>query len=1536
MRGFPPPQGLYDPRFERDACGIGFVADIKGRPSHGIIDNALRVLNNLHHRGAQGSDSRTGDGAGMLLQISHAFFGRVCEERGIALPGAGGYGVGMVFFPQDEPLRRQCEGLLESMIREEGLRFLGWRDVPVKLEHVGEIAQQTLPAIQQLFIARDILNDAQFERKLYLVRKRMARAIRDSALGAREQVYVCSLSSNTIVYKGMLLPEQLGLFFPDLADDSMASALALVHSRFSTNTFPSWPLAHPYRYLVHNGEINTLRGNVNWMRARQGRLASDLFGDDLEKLYPIVDDEQSDSACLDNAVEFLALAGRSLPHVMMMLIPEPWVGNPHMDLERRGFYEYHASIMEPWDGPAAVAFTNGTQIGATLDRNGLRPCRWQVTTDDVVVLASEAGVLPVAPERIRAKGRLQPGRMFLVDTEQGRIIDDEEIKAQIVTSKPYRSWLTQWRVSLDELPAPLNVSQPDHPTLRQRQQVFGYTVEEIKMVLSPMGITGEEPVSSMGTDTPLAVLSNRPQLLPKYFKQLFAQVTNPPIDPIREQLVMSLVTNIGPKPNLTAEVPEACRRVRVQQPILTNAQLAALREIEDPHFVSRTLSLLFRVSEGPDGLGAAVDGLCEEASKAIRQGAKFLILSDRGVREEWAPIPALLGIAAVHHHLVREATRTEVGLILETGEPRDTHHFACLIGYGAGVVNPYLVFETYKDLELDGYLPEGIDAETASAKFVKAINKGLLKIFSKMGISTVQSYCGAQIFEAVGLHRHLVDRYFTGTPSRIQGIGMREIGDETLRRHGLGYAPVPVRMLDFGGEVHYRVQGEHHAWNPETITKLQHATGRNDAGTYAEYARLVNEDTRHRTHLRGLFEFRRLPRPLPLDEVESAGAIMRRFTAGAMSYGAISKEAHETLAIAMNRIGAKSNTGEGGEDAARFIPLPNGDSKNSYIKQVASGRFGVTAHYLVNARELQIKMAQGAKPGEGGQLPGHKVDEVIARMRFSTPGVGLISPPPHHDIYSIEDLAQLIFDLKNANPDAAVSVKLVSEVGVGTVAAGVSKAHADKVLISGDAGGTGASPLASIKSAGVPWELGVAETHQTLVLNDLRGCITVETDGQMKTGRDVVVAALLGAEEFGFSTAPLIVEGCVMMRKCHLNTCPVGIATQDPVLRERFAGRPEHVVNFFYFVAEEVRGLMADLGFRTFAEMIGRSDKLKVQHAVDHWKAGGLDLTPLQWRPDVGPGVATHKVRPQQHGLEDVLDRRLLTLCEPAIERGEPVTLDLPIRNTDRTTGAMLSGRVAERHGAEGLPPDTITITFTGSAGQSFGAFLVSGVTLRLEGESNDYLGKGLSGGKIIVTPPRGVTFEPEDTILIGNTSLYGATGGECYFYGTAGERFAVRNSGVRTVIEGTGDHGCEYMTGGVVVVLGRTGRNFAAGMSGGEAYVLNEDGKFESRCNLGMVELEAVTADDDVRTLRAMIEQHARHTGSRKARMVLDDWRRMLPKFVKVMPLDYKRVLAERKAAARRRGFGERKDGFPNENVGNDDREQRDGFPTTNVGNDG
>ncbi len=1497
--GFPRQQGLYDPRHEKDSCGIGFVVNIKGKKSHDIVRKGLQVLENLTHRGAQGADSCTGDGAGILLQVPHTFLKRVAGDVGVSLPDVGEYGVGQLFLPPTADARRLCEKLFTEILVEEGLRLLGWRDVPVKSDRIGAQARTTEPFMRQIFIARDALNEAQFERKLYVTRKRVEKAVAESAIQGREHFYVSSLSAHTIVYKGLLLPHQMVAYYPDLTDERMVSALALVHSRFSTNTFPTWPRAHPYRYVCHNGEINTLKGNVNWMKARQGRLHSELFGKDMEKLFPIVSEDQSDSACLDNTLEFLLLGGRSLAHAMMMLIPEPWVANAQMDLDRRGFYQYHAAMMEPWDGPAAVCFTDGKMIGATLDRNGLRPCRYQVTTDGLVVLASEAGVLPADAKEIRMKGRLQPGRMFLVDTVQGRIIDDEEIKADIVGRKPYRSWVMQYGVSLDELPEPLNVPQPDHPTIRQRQQAFGYTVEELKMVITPMIMTGEEALSSMGTDTPLAVLSDRPQLLFKYFKQLFAQVTNPPIDPIREQLVMSLVTNIGPKPNLMDESPESCRRIKVQQPILTNADLQKIRGISDPHFKSKTLRMLFRVAEGPDGLGEAVDDLCRQASQAIKEGYEFLILSDRGVDEQWAPIPSLLGISAVHHHLVRECTRTEVGLILETGEPRDVHQFACLLGYGAGTINPYLVFESLVDMERDHYLPEGLDAQTAEGKFIKAINKGLLKIFSKMGISTVQSYCGAQIFEAIGLSRELIDRYFTETPSRVEGVGIREVGEETLRRHRTAYEPAAIRQLDFGGEIHYRIQGEHHNWNPETIYKLQHASRSNDPKTYAEFAQIVNDESKRRSNLRGLLDFKFASQPIPIEEVEPAKDIVKRFNTGAMSFGSISKEAHETLAIAMNRLGGKSNTGEGGEDPERFKPLPNGDSKNSYIKQVASARFGVTAHYLVNARELQIKMAQGAKPGEGGQLPGHKVDENIARFRYATPGVQLISPPPHHDIYSIEDLAQLIFDLKNSNPDAGVSVKLVAEVGVGTVAAGVAKAHADKVLISGDSGGTGASPLSSIKYAGIPWELGLAETHQTLVLNDLRGRIRVETDGQMKTGRDVVIATLLGAEEYGFATAPLIVEGCIMMRKCHLNTCPVGIATQDPELRKKFNGKPEHIVNYLFFVAEEARQLMAKLGFRTINQMVGCVDKLKITKAVDHWKAKGLDLSPLLTAPDVPADVPRYCVQKQDHGLADILDNTLVELCKVAIEKGEKVTLDLPIRNINRTTGTVLSSKIAKKYGPDGLPEDTISIKFSGSAGQSFGAFLAKGITLTLEGESNDYIGKGLSGGKIIVFPPKNILYNPEETILIGNTSLYGATQGEAYFYGMAGERFAVRNSGAQTVVEGTGDHGCEYMTGGVVVVLGRTGRNFAAGMSGGVAFVLDDAGSFQSRCNTGMVELEPVTMKEDKQLLHGLITKHFMYTGSRKAKQVLDAFEATLPKFVKVMPVDYKRVMEERKRKA-------------------------------------
>ncbi|MCG3110511.1 MAG: glutamate synthase large subunit [Candidatus Manganitrophus sp. SB1] len=1493
--GFPAKQGLYDPQFEKDSCGIGFVADIKGRRSHDIIQKGLQVLENLSHRGAVGCDPCTGDGAGILIQVPQAFLKRACGEVGMTLPEPGQYGVGMVFLPPSSTDRRACETLFEKVITEEGQRFLGWRDVPTKEDHIGEVARQTVPAIRQIFIARNSLNETEFERKLYVIRRRVENAVHQSAITERKYFYIPSLSCNTIIYKGLLLPSQIPLFYPDLADAQVVSALALVHSRFSTNTFPSWPLAHPYRYICHNGEINTLKGNVNWMRARQGRLSSELFGEEIEKLFPIIGEDQSDSACFDNALEFLIMGGRSLPHAMMMLIPEAWAGNPDMDLDRRGFYEYHASMMEPWDGPAAVAFTDGKLIGATLDRNGLRPARYLVTKGDLVVLASEAGVLSFPPEEIRTKGRLQPGKMFLVDTVQGRIIDDKEIKADICGRKPYRFWIMANRINVEDLPEPLNLLQPDHITLRQRQQTFGYSLEDLKMIMTPMAVNGEEPIGSMGTDTPLAVLSDRPQLLFKYFKQLFAQVTNPPIDPIREQLVMSLVTNIGPKSNLLGETPEHARRIRVQQPILTNADLEKIRTIADGHFKTQTLRMLFPAAEGPTGLAPALERLCKEASEAIRAGYKFIILSDRGVNAEWAPIPSLLAISAVHHHLIRECTRTEVGLIIESGEPREVHHYACLIGYGAGSINPYLAFETLTDMAREGYFPETIDEPTAEGKYIKSINKGLLKIFSKMGISTVQSYCGAQIFEAIGLNSELIDRYFTGTPSRIEGIGIGALAEEVLRRHSQAHELTPNKQLDYGGEYHYRIQTEHHNWNPETIMKLQHATQNESYATFKEFSQAVDDESRARANLRGLLDLRLLPEPIPLAEVEPASAIVKRFNTGAMSYGSISKEAHEMLAVAMNRIGGKSNTGEGGEDPERFIPLPNGDSKSSAIKQVASARFGVTTNYLINARELQIKMAQGAKPGEGGQLPGHKVDEVIARMRYATPGVQLISPPPHHDIYSIEDLAQLIYDLKNVNPNAAVSVKLVSEVGVGTVAAGVAKAHADKILISGDSGGTGASPWGSIKHAGIPWELGLAETQQTLVLNDLRGRVRVETDGQLKTGRDVVIAALLGAEEFGFSTAPLIVEGCIMMRKCHLNTCPVGIATQDPVLRKKFTGKPEHVVNYFFYVAEEIREFMAKLGFRTFKEMIGRVDKIKAQRALDHWKAHGLDLSPLLKRPEVGPEIATYCVMPQEHGLEKALDHELIKLARPALESKQRVELSRPIRNIYRTVGAMLSGEITKRYGAEGLPPDTVHFKFTGSAGQSFGAWCVNGLSLTLEGESNDYLGKGMAGGRIVVYPPKTATYPPEETILVGNTVLYGATGGECYLYGMAGERFAVRNSGARAVIEGVGDHGCEYMTGGIVVVLGKTGRNFAAGMSGGVAFVYNEDGAFERRCNLSMVELDPVRDKKDQLLLKGLIEKHLAYTGSEKAKKILAQWEWALPKFVRVMSVEYKKVLEQR-----------------------------------------
>jgi len=1488
----PKKQGLYDPQNEHDNCGIGFVANIKGTPSHDIVKKGLEVLKNLTHRGAVGCDPCTGDGAGIILQVPHRLLKRSLGEVGVKLPTPGAYGVGMLFLPPSPQDRRACEKIFEKIIREEDQRLLGWRDVPTKETHIGEQARESMPTIRQIFIARDILSENEFEHKLYVMRRRVENAVRNSAIEDKSFFYVCSLSCNTILYKGLLLPDQLPKFFPDLCDPETQSAMALVHSRFSTNTFPSWPLAHPFRFTCHNGEINTLKGNVNWMRARQGRLSSTLFKDDLEKLFPIIEEGQSDSACFDNALEFLVMGGRSLPHAMMMLIPEAWAGNPHMDLDRRGFYEYHASMMEPWDGPAAIAFTDGKMIGATLDRNGLRPARYLVTQDDLVVLASETGVLEFAPEEVRTKGRLQPGKMFLIDMEQGRIIDDDEIKAKISSQQPYREWVSRYRISINELPEPLNLHQPNHATLRQRQQTFGYTIEDLKMLLTPMAVNGEEAIGSMGHDTPLAVLSERPQLLFKYFKQLFAQVTNPPIDPIREHLVMSLITTIGPKANLLTETPQHARRIKIQQPVLTNADLEKIQQISDKNFKPITLKMLFRAAFGPKEMAVAVDGICKEANKAIAAGYKFIVLSDRGVNAEWAPIPSLLAVSALHHHLIRESLRTEIGLIVETGEAREVSHFAQLIGYGAGSVNPYLAFETLTDMAREAYFPETIDEATAEIKYIKAVNKGLLKIFSKMGISTVQSYCGAQIYEAIGLNDKTIERYFTGTPSRIGGIGIDTIAEEVLQRHTVAYHTIhPVRALNFGGEYHYRIQEEHHNWNPETIATLQHATKENNFETYQEFARLSNDESKHRATIRGLLDFTEAE-AIPIEEVEPASEIMKRFTTGAMSYGAISKESHETLAIAMNRIGGRSNTGEGGEHEDRFDT-----ERNSKIKQVASGRFGVTTNYLSHAEEIQIKMAQGAKPGEGGQLPGHKIDEVIAKLRFSTPGVTLISPPPHHDIYSIEDLAQLIFDLKNVNPKAAISVKLVSEVGVGTVAAGVSKAHADLIVIAGGGGGTGASPLSSLKYAGLPWELGLAETQQTLVLNDLRGRTRIQTDGQLKTGRDVIVAALLGAEEFGFSTAPLIVEGCIMMRKCHLNTCPVGIATQDPELRKKYRGDPEHVVNYFYFLAEDVRNIMAQLGFRKMNDMIGATERLRYQKAIDHWKAKGLDLSALLHQPEVSAEIPRHCVIQQAHGLEDALDHLLIEKAKPALDEGKQIYEKLPIRNVNRTVGAMLSGEIAQRFGSAGLPEDSIRFDFSGTSGQSFGAFCAKGLTLCLEGDANDYTGKGLSGGKIIIYPPKKSLFVPEETILIGNTSLYGATGGEAYFYGLAGERFAVRNSGAIAVVEGVGDHGCEYMTGGIIVVLGLTGRNFAAGMSGGLAYVLDEAGTFARQCNLSLVELEPVSLHEDEVQLKGLIKKHELYTRSKKATQILEQWEKMRPLFVKVISSEYKKVLEIRKA---------------------------------------
>ncbi len=1547
-------QGLYDPQNEHDACGVGFIAQIKGQKSHSIIEQGLLILKNLDHRGAVGADALMGDGAGILIQIPDAFYREEMSKQGVILPPPGEYGVGMIFLPKEQASRIACEQEIERAVHAEGQVVLGWRDVPVNLEMpMSPTVREKEPVIRQIFIGRgqDIMVTDALERKLYVIRKSSGHAIQGLDLLHGKEFFVPSMSARTVVYKGLLLADQVGVYFKDLQDPRCVSALALVHQRFSTNTFPEWPLAHPYRLIAHNGEINTVKGNFNWMRAREGVMKSAVLGDDLQKLFPLIYEGQSDTACFDNALELLVMAGYPIAQAMMMMIPEAWENHTLMDDNRRAFYEYHAAMMEPWDGPAAMAFTDGRHIGGTLDRNGLRPARYLVTDDDYVVMASESGVLPIPDSKIVKKWRLQPGKMFLIDLEAGRTLDAKGLKDTFANAKPYKQWIESVRIKLDELKTEAE-TRFEKASLLDRQQAFGYTQEDLKFLMAPMAVGAEEATGSMGNDSPLAVMSNKNKPIYTYFKQLFAQVTNPPIDPIREAMVMSLVSFIGPKPNpLDTNNINPPMRLEVSQPILDYKDITRLRNIgthTGGKFRSYEIDICYPVDWGKEGIEARLASLCAQAVDAVRSGHNILILSDRGVDKHHVPIPALLATSAVHQHLVSKGLRTATGLVVETGSARETHHFALLAGYGAEAVHPYLALDTLADMAKD--LPGDLSVDKAIYNFQKAVGKGLLKVFSKMGISTYMSYCGAQIFEAIGLNKATIEKYFKGTASNVEGIGVFEIAEEALRLHreAFGHDPVLANALDAGGEYAFRVRGEEHMWTPDAIAKLQHSTRANNFGTYKEYAQIINDQsTRHMT-LRGLFEFKIDPaKAIPLDQVEPAKDIVKRFATGAMSLGSISTEAHSTLAIAMNRIGGKSNTGEGGEDEARYrnelrgikikqgdtlatiigkdrvesdIPLQAGDSLRSKIKQVASGRFGVTTEYLTSADQIQIKMAQGAKPGEGGQLPGHKVSEYIAKLRFSVPGVGLISPPPHHDIYSIEDLAQLIHDLKNVNPKADISVKLVSEVGVGTVAAGVTKAKADHLVIAGYDGGTGASPLSSIKHAGTPWELGLAETQQTLVLNGLRGRIRVQTDGQLKTGRDVVIGALLGADEFGFATAPLVVEGCIMMRKCHLNTCPVGVATQDPVLRAKFQGKPEHVVNYFFFVAEEARQIMAQLGIRSFDELIGRADLLDKSKAISHWKAKGLDFSKIFYLPEVND-QPRHHAEVQDHGLDKALDHKLIAQAQPAIERGEKVSFISPIRNLNRTAGAMLSGEVAKRYGHEGLPDDTIHIQLQGTAGQSFAAFLAHGITFDLVGEGNDYVGKGLSGGRIIVRPNTEFRGWAVDNIIVGNTVLYGAIAGEAFFNGVAGERFAVRNSGAVTVVEGTGDHGCEYMTGGTVVVLGHTGRNFAAGMSGGIAYVYDEDGSFGAKCNMAMVALDHVLSSAEQETtvskaawhsltrggerqadeviLKTLIERHFKYTGSTRARTLLDDWSNARGKFVKVFPTEYKRALGEMFASA-------------------------------------
>ena len=1537
---FPQAQGLYNPENEHDACGVGFVANIKGKKSHAIVDQGLQILKNLVHRGAVGFDPKLGDGAGILIQMPDKFLREEMAKQGVTLPPAGQYGVGMIFLPQEPASRFACEYEIERAIKDEGQVLLGWRDVPVDNSDLAETAKKLEPVIRQVFIGRGAgvtVTDA-LERKLYIIRKSSGHAIQALHLEHGKEFYVPSMSARTIVYKGMLLAQQVGPYYKDLHDPRVVSALALVHQRFSTNTFPTWDLAHPFRMIAHNGEINTLRGNVNWLRARQGAISSPIIGKDLDKIWPLIYPGQSDSASFDNALELLVMAGYSVPHAIMMMIPEAWEAHSLMDPSRRAFYEYHAAMMEPWDGPAAIAFTDGRVVGATLDRNGLRPARYIVTDDDLVIMGSECGVLPAPEEKIVKKWRLQPGKMFLVDLEHGRIIDDKELKDSLAAARPYKEWVERITVKLDDLPEPAEKAAEPSASLLDRQQAFGYSQEDLKFILQPMAANGEEPTGSMGNDAPLAVLSSKNKNLYQYFKQLFAQVTNPPIDPIREELVTSLVSFVGPKPNLLGiDEMNPPLRLEVSQPVLDAAGMETIRHIErvtDGKFKSFELDITYPVAWGKEAIEARLASLAAQAEDAVRSGYSILVLSDRKTDGGRVAIPALLALSAIHQHLTNKGLRTQTGLVVETGSAREVHHFALLGAYGAEAVHPYLVFETLADLAAQGKLSEGVDAKKAGKNFVKAIGKGLRKVMSKMGISTYMSYTGAQIFEAVGLCRALVDKYFSGTTSTVEGISVFAVAEEAIRVHKAAFSddPVLAHALDAGGEYAFRVRGEEHMWTPDAIAKLQHSARANSYQTYEEYAKIINDQSRRLMTLRGLFEFR-LDKctPVSLDEVEPAAEIVKRFATGAMSLGSISTEARTTLAIAMNRIGGKSNTGEGGEDRKRYAPiqageslqsrlgtdrierdidLKPGDSLKSKIKQVASGRFGVTAEYLASAEQIQIKIAQGAKPGEGGQLPGTKVSEYIAELRYATPGVELISPPPHHDIYSIEDLAQLIHDLKNANPSASISVKLVSEVGVGTIAAGVAKAKSDHVTIAGHDGGTGASPWSSIKHAGTPWELGLAETQQTLVLNRLRGRIAVQVDGQMKTGRDVVIGAMLGADEFGFATAPLVVEGCIMMRKCHLNTCPVGVATQDPALRKKFQGKPEHVINFFFFVAEEARRIMAQLGVRTVNELIGRSDLLDMKKGVEHWKAKGLDFSKIFYMPAMPADVARHHVETQDHGLEKALDNRLIELATPALERREKVTVETPIRNINRTVGTMLSHEVAKRYGHDGLPDDTIHVRLAGSAGQSFGAFLARGITLDLIGDTNDYCGKGLSGGRIIVQPSPKFRGDALENIITGNVVLYGAIAGEAYFRGVAGERFCVRNSGANAVVEGTGDHGCEYMTGGTVVVLGATGRNFAAGMSGGVAYVLDDDGTFASKANTAMVTLEPVLSENeqearitrdlwhlglaDEAILRRMVENHLRYTGSPQARKVLDNWAQYRAKFVKVFPNEYKRALGE------------------------------------------